>query len=47
MVLVSYLASSSTVKMKAPYSSETDVDLKGIHILISQKITLFIRTTPL
>jgi hypothetical protein len=37
-LLVSYLASSSTLKMEAIYASEMSVDLAGLHGVISRNI---------
>jgi hypothetical protein len=37
-------AYSSTLKMEAICSSETSVDVNGLHGVISQKIVLFITT---
>jgi hypothetical protein len=40
-ILPSYLAYSSTLKMKAIFSSETPVDFSRLHGVVSQKIELF------
>jgi hypothetical protein len=42
--LVTCLASSSTLKVEATYSSGTSVDFSGLHSDVPQKIELFIPT---